>query len=371
MNILDRYANVRGGLAPHPLFSASFNSYVKRTQISIFQARFAIERRINEIKAKPAVDFNDPKMQRLQRRQDALQKVKNGLADTVSLFTTTINTIFDIKAALEEARELLVSIQPTSDAAFRADIATRFDGKITKLNNEVDNATSGNRNLLRLVDRVNFNTGVNLAEIGGGGVISISGNYVGTEYHIKEADGSYWLLDTTRTRLADYTSYPNGYTGTAHDLDDLVVDSYDSTTGAITISGPEAISGTLVRGGLGVVNSFLYNGFAADADVTNAIADIDTAINRINTARLQTRAQESLFVSRASAFDEQIGDVEDDIQDLINTMVDERTAKIFAEQTRLHATLVGLSLTSEGGTLLIESLLLPQRRSPGILDFMT
>ena len=185
------------------------------------------------------------------------------VADTVSLFTTTINTIFDIKAALEEARELLVSIQPTSDAAFRANIATRFDGKITKLNNEVDNATSGNRNLLRLVDRVNFNTGVNLAEIGGGGVISISGNYVGTEYHIKEADGSYWLLDTTRTRLADYTSYPNGYTGTAYDLDDLVVDSYDPATGSITISGPEAISGTLVRGGLGVVNSFLYNGFAA------------------------------------------------------------------------------------------------------------
>lgn len=370
MNILDRYANV-GGLSVNPLFTASFSSYLKRTQISIFQVRFALERRINEIRAKPAVDFNDPKMVRLQRRQDALSKTKDGLADTVSLFATTIDAIFDIKEALEEARELLVSIESGSDADFRADIASRFDAKLTKLNNEVDNAAFGTRNLLKLVDRVNFNTGVNLAEIGGGGVISITGSYVGSEYYIKEADGSFWLLDTARTRLSDYTSYPNGYTGTSHALSDLVVDSYDSSTGAITISGPEAISGTLVRGGMGVVNSFLYNGFAADADVTDAIADIDTAINRINTARLATRSQESLFISRASAFDERVGDVQDDIQDLINTMVNERTAKIFAEETRLHATLFGLSITSEQGTLLIESLLLPQKRSPGILDFMT
>jgi flagellin-like hook-associated protein FlgL len=373
MNILDRYANV-GGLSVNPLFTASFSSYLKRTQISIFQVRFALEKRINEIRAKPAVDFNDPKMVRLQRRQDALQKTKDGLADTVSLFNTTINAIFDIKAALEEARELLVSIQASSDADFRADIATRFDAKLTKLNNEVDNASFGTRNLLKLADRVNFNTGVDLAGIGGGGVISITGTYVGSEYYIKEADGSYWLLDTTRTRLAEYTSYinyPDGATSTAYYFDDLVVDSYDSSTGAITISGPEAISGTLVRGGLGVVNSFLYNGFAADADVTDAIADIDTAINRVNTSRLHIRSQQTFFLSRASTYDIRIGDTQDDIQDLINTMVDERTAKIYAEQTRLHATLFGLSITSEQGTLLIESLLLPQSRSPGILDFMT
>lgn len=373
LNILDRYANV-GGFTVNPLFSASFNSYVKRTQISIFQVRFALQKRINEIRAKPAVDFNDPKMVRLQRRQDALQKTKDGLADTVSLFATTINAIFDIKSALEEARAHLVSIQSDSDAAFRADIASRFDGKLTKLNNEVDNAKLGTRSLMKLVDRVNFNTGVDLAEIGGGGVLSITGTYVGSEYYIKEADGSYWLLDTTRTRLAEYTSYvnyPDGATGTAYFFDDLVVDSYDSSTGAITISGPEAISGTLVRGGLGVVNSFLYNGFAADADVTNAIADIDTAINLVNTSRLQIRSQQTFFLSRAGTYDIRIGDTQDDIQDLINTMVNERTAKIYAEETRLHATLFGLSITSEQGTLLIESLLLPQSRSPGILDFMT
>ena len=208
---------------------------------------------------------------------------------------------------------------------------------------------------------------MDLAEIGGGGVISITGNYVGSEYYIKEADGSYWLLDTARTRLAEYTSYinyPDGATGTAYYFDDLVVDSYDSSTGAITISGPEAISGTLVRGGLGVVKSFLYNGFAADADVTNAIADIDTAINQVNTSRLQIRSQQTFFLSRASTYDIRIGDTQDDIQDLINTMVDERTAKIYAEETRLHATLFGLSITSEQGTLLIESLLLPQSRPP-------
>lgn len=370
MNILDRLANVKG-FGPHPLFSASFDAFVKGSQISIFQARFALQKRINEIRATPAVDFKDPAMLRLEGRRERLQKVKDGLADTVSLFTTTIDAIFDIKAALEEARELLLSIEPTSDAAFRADIATRFDGKLDKLNDEVGNATYKNRSLLRLVDRVNFNTGVNLAAIGGGGAISISGVYVGSEYYIKEADGSYWLLDTTRTRLADYASYPSGATGTAYDLGDLVVDSYDPASGSIGISGPEAISGTLVRGGLGVLNSFLYNGFGGDADVTAAIADIDTALNRVETARAQTRAQESLFVSRAGAFDARIEEVQDEIQALIKTMTDERGAKLFAEQARLHATLSGLSITSEAGALLIASLLMPQPRAPSMLDFTT
>ena len=68
------------------------------------------QKRINEIRAKPAVDFNDPKMVRLQRRQDALQKTKDGLADTVSLFATTINAIFDITGSYNLAFIIFIGL---------------------------------------------------------------------------------------------------------------------------------------------------------------------------------------------------------------------------------------------------------------------
>jgi hypothetical protein len=368
MNILDRFANIKG-LPARRLFGAFNASFVNGSQIAIFRARHALEKQINAEKAKPAIDFSDPKLRRLQQRSNELGTAKSRIAETVTLFATTITAIFDIKAALEEAKAALQTIQPTSDAAFRAAVASQFDGKLDKLNKEVDNAASGGKNRLDAVDRLTFRTAVNFAELANGGSVPLTGSYVGTEYYIREDNGNKLLLDTPRTGFIEYSNYPSGATGTRVDIADLVIDSYDPATGAITISSPTPITGTLVRGGLGVLNSKFYGDFATDADVTAAIADIDGALSKLELARMQVRAQEGLFKAQRDALDDRITEVDDDTQARIDLMLDERQAKIFAMEARMHVTLSGLSLTTAAGSLLIESLFLTERRAPGILDF--
>jgi hypothetical protein len=370
MNVLDRLANIKGLGLPR-LFKAQNANFAARSQISIFQARHALQKQLNAEKAKPAVDFSDPKLRRLQERSDELTAKKTKVADAVSLFATTINAIFDIKSALEEAKTLLQTIQPTSDAAFRAAVATQFDVKYDKLNKEVDNATSGGKNLLDAADRLTFRTAVSFADLVDRGTIQLTGRYVGSEFYIRDDSGRLWTLDTPRTGLIEYSSFPSSPTGTLHDIADLTITSYDATTERISISGPTAIDGTVVRGGLGVLTSKFYNGFAADADVTSAIADIDAGLAKLELARVNVRAQEGLFKAQRDALDARITDVDDDIQGRIDTMIDARKAKLFSMESRMHATLSSMSITTDAGSILIDSLFQRPRTGARILDFST
>ena len=113
----------------------------------------------------------------------------------------------------------------------------------------------------------------------------------------------------------------------------LTIDSYDPVTGAVTYGGSGSLSGTLNREGLGIVKSEYYNGFATDAAVQQAIADVDTALSTLGSQGSIIKAQATLVEGNANTATEKINNLEDEIDGLIDKQLDEHQAVIAASHT--------------------------------------
>ena len=236
-----------------------------------------------------AVNFNQPDLFRANTEKGKLLSFKAKTADSLSVLTKAKSAIEFEESYLNSMKSKLQSLTPTSSSTERAAVADEFNTLFDDINAQADGATQIINyiptNLIGNADIRNFKTDDLYAKVStNSGSVFVEGQYLGADFTVEDSSGFLWHLDEAGQKFVQYASDGSGTpTGNEISTVGLTIDSYDPTTGAVTYGGSGSLSGTLNREGLGIVKSEYYNGFSTDADVQQAIADVDAALSTLGS----------------------------------------------------------------------------------------
>ncbi|MDJ0895074.1 MAG: hypothetical protein QNJ92_08035 [Alphaproteobacteria bacterium] len=298
--------------------------YATRQQYTLTQINAALELRAARQTAKANTGPSD-KQVRLQAQQIKLLGIKDGFADAAELLNATDTGLNAIEGELTILKTTLSALGPSSTAQDRADAADSLKQSIDKVNTYANVAEAGGLNLIGTPTLLEFTTDTLQTNYGlFNEFIKVEGQFNGIDSYLTDGSDNTYIIDRNQQKLIQYSGYPDNPTGTTYDLADLVVSNFDEATDEVTFSGPVALTATVTRGGVGILDPELYENFATDAAVTRAIADIDAALDSLTQAK-------ATFGDAKMKLNIALGDVQTEL-DVVDRAVDAEIARNLTER---------------------------------------
>jgi hypothetical protein len=260
-----------------------------------------------------------------------------------------------------------------------AALAVDFDNKLRKINQLAaagaqsfkDGGVYFQKNLIVSLSRSSFATQTFFAPYNSkGDTLQIDGVYLGTDYYIIEDDSDdFWNSDTgfaaseaTVGTLTEYSSFPDTTTGQSETVTAITLNSINTTSGAVDldISGPVKITGTLTKGGLGILDAWLYENFANQTAIDRAKADLDEAESLLLLTEADFLADRATLQSRVTVFATLIGGLQNEIASIAEDIENDRQAELLAAQLEFQVARFQFSLLAARGNTLVFALILAQ-----------
>lgn len=352
------------------LAQGEFNS-----QLSIVNIARQLVARAEAEKPDTAVNFREPALLRANTEKGRLLDFKARTADQLSALTKAKSGIEFIEKHLATLKTNLQSITSSSTSEERAAAAAEFNELYGKINAQADGANQTINyiptNLIGSGSLPEFTTDDLYAKVSpNGGSIRVEGQFLGTDFVVEDSSGFLWHEDENRGVYVQYASDGTGLpTGNEISTEGLTISSFDPDSGAVTFGGSGSLTGTVNRAGLGVLKSEFYNDFASDADVTQAIADIDAALATVASGGSFIKAQATLVEGRANSVTTSLSNLESEIDDLIDKQLDENQAEIAAADLKLRLALNNINLISQNNQGLVENMVIASQglaAAPGV-----
>jgi hypothetical protein len=265
--------------------------------------------------------FNQIKNNASQRLADAMAAVNAQAAEKNAAINIENERWISVKAQINNAQ---IAVSNGQDSAkkvaemlllMRGSIAgagtpgenvqlfrEQFDAQVNTINNEADSGGPA-FSLVGHIDRkdgtyntVEYRRDVNLNST------TLTGTYIGSDFRIEANDGTVWVPELGSDLIQSYTGTstdPDKYTTNdgqevskaTSTRNGLELISYNADTNQITVQitivptdPPLTVTGTLKKNGIGVMQSWFYNGFATEADRTRAFSDINAAEVNLSSA---------------------------------------------------------------------------------------
>jgi galactitol-specific phosphotransferase system IIB component len=329
---------------------------------SLVQISQKLVERMNEERRDVAVDVTRADLVEANRKKADLIAYKAKIADHLSAASKAKNAIEWVSSTLNSMLSDLQALAG-ADAETRAAAAAAFDEDLAFINSKVDGANQKvgyqNINLVGNTTAPNFSVDdlyVRTSERGGSAFMD--GVYMGARFNIEDAEGDLWRYDETKDAYVEYSSDGTGTpTGNTIAGDGLTVDSYDSDTGAVTLGGSGSLSGTVVKGGLGVLKAEFYDDFADDAAVDRAIDDVTDAISYVTSRGAAIKAQATLVSTSNRMIQEKINQLSSEISSITQEELAETDAQGRAARLKMTLAINNINLAAQAGTGMIENLL--------------
>lgn len=330
----------------------------------------ALASKANEQLSKPAVDFTDPRIARKQEEIDKLKAQKDAFIDQATLLSKVKQNLGWIDVRLNEIKTALLTLSAASTAQERADAAALLDEKLLVINGLARDAGDYGKNPIGKPSNGDFKTADVIATyIPFGEPLLVKGQFAGSDFKIVDGEGQTWRYDRSTGTLAEYDTWPDQPTGVSYSASQLSVASFDDGTGAITLNTPGGpVGGTVTRYGQGVLDSFLYNGLATDADVARALADVDAAIAAFGQTKAVISGAAVTLEGRLGQLNLRINGLDDKIQDIMDEMVDEKAASDKALRTRVELQQQALSLSLGSAGAMVDMFFRDAVKTGSILD---
>ena len=338
---------------------------------ALFQARLDAK---NAVLASPATNAVTDA---LLRQQSLLVSRKDRLANATSFLSKALTQIEFLKTHTKHLSDQLLALEAGSITA--AEVATDFDNKLRKINILIsdaqktvlaDGGTSYKTNLINSLSRETFITDSLLAPYNfQGDSLFIEGIYLGNDYFITDSDGSgnvfysdigFRANESDTGILTEYSSFPDTVVSTAAEAGlDLTASVSDSDV-TFDTANETGINGSITRGGLGLLDAWLYDRFNNATDIDRAQADLESAESKLLLAEASFKSDLVALQSRESLFDAMIGGLETEIESEIKKLQDERQADLLAAQFEFDVARFQFALLASRGNTLVVAMLLSQ-----------
>jgi len=361
------------------------NTQLAKNQVSGMTSLVTITERLverlNEQKADQAVDFDsNADYRRARRKSLQLQAFKDKISDNVSAATKAKNAASFIEVDLDTMKSNLEALLGSTSDDDRATAATDFDALYNNINSRANGANQivnyQNVNLIGNTIGPDWDTATIYTPTNkNGGFTTLEGAYLGTEHEIVDGDGYAWRYEKGNNIYKQYSNDgTNVATGLEYTATDMTVQSMDHSDDSVTLSnGTDTITGTLNRGGLGVLNSEYYSSFADDTAVQEAIDDIDAAIIYFDTNSTRLTANTSLLQGNDYMIREEISRLEEEVADIVTEEIQENAAKNRAANLKFTLAINNINLVSQNNQGLIQNMLeiaSPQESAQGLFGIM-
>jgi hypothetical protein len=313
----------------------------------------------------------------LLRQKSLLVGRKDRLNEALNVLGKAQDQFVYLKNHIDYLQDRIAALEAGDITA--SEFSTEFDNKLRKINQLTDAAavtyTDGgvyySKNLIDSTSRLTYAPQSLYAPYNSStDSYQIDGVYLGTDYNIvADGSGNVFLSDTgflanesdTGT-LTEYATFPGAPTGVSSSVTDITLNSIDTSTGAVqfTSAATGTVTGTLNRGGLGLLDSWLYDNFTTADGIARAKSDLDAAEGTILTAEAGFNADATTLQARANLFDAQILGLDHQITARVSKINDERQADLTSVQLQYAIAKFDFSILAAHGTSMIQSMLLAQ-----------
>jgi len=322
---------------------------------------------------------NSPIVDSLLRQQSDLAGRKARINEAITVVKQSLSQFNYLKNHVTYLRDQLNQLESGNLTA--AEVAINWDNKLRKINQLADAGAKilkdGKnyypKNLIDTQSRSSFTTQTLYAPYNAQDTYAIAGVFLGTDYYITEdGSGDFWNSDTGYAlsedavgTLSEYASYPSSPTGVNDSVTAITLDSFTRSTGAVTftLSNATQVSGTVTRGGLGLLDAFLYGNFDTGVDanaIENARDDLDAAEALLLNTQAQFRSDLSTLQSRVEVFDAKIEGLSTEASNLVRNLRNDKEAKLLSAQLEYLVAQFDFALLAGRGNTLIKTLVLAQ-----------
>jgi hypothetical protein len=329
---------------------------------SIVQISQKLVERMNAERRETAVDVTRADLVEANRKKGDLMAYKAKIAEHLGAASKAKSAIEWVSSKLNTMLEELQALDG-ADAATRAAAVESFNDHLAFINSKVDGANQKvgyqTINLIGNATAPDFSVDdlyVRTSESGGSALMD--GVYMGSRFNVEDAEGDLWRLDENTGLYTEYSSDGTGTpTGNTISADGLTVDSYDSDTGAVVFGGSGSLSGTVVKGGLGVLGSEFYDDFVDDAAVDRAIADVSAAITYATANGASIKANATLVSTSNQMIQNKINQLSSEISAITQEELAETDAQGRAARLKMTLAINNINLAAQASTGMIENLL--------------
>lgn len=278
----------------------------------------ALTRASNEITAK-----QDDASKRLEEKQvvlsaesDRLVNVKSSIMNAQFAYEQASESMDTVISTLLDMRSQIVNSE--TDYTYSRE---QFDSMYASINSTVD-GYSREYNPIGNVDRSSWlpNT-IEYKTNAMGDMAYTQGTYAGADFKITMADGSVWRPDSGTSIMEKFGA--DGTKDTTYTVamtNAVQLAAYDEATGSITIEvtvnagqAPEVFTGTLERGGLGVMPSWFYrsqSSIDAGLPALSSEEDRQMAFDDLNNASINADVAKATVGAGAAKINSAIGKVD-------------------------------------------------------------
>lgn len=338
--------------------------------------------RIDAALAKLDQGATTPISEALLRQQSQLISRKDRINDAIGVLNQSFTQIGFLRNHVDYLQEQVAELEAGNISA--ADLAVDFDNKLRKIN-QLSSAGAQTfkdagiyfqKNLIGSLSRSSFATQTLFAPYNSNGdTLQIDGVYLGSDYFITEdgsgdifkSDTGYAASEDAVGTLTEYSSDHTTATGVTDTVTDLTFTSIDSSDNvSFTLSsgnGSTAITGQVTRGGLGLMDAWLYANFDTSTDataITRIKADLDEAESTLLLTEAAFLADRATLQSRATVFDTMIGGLQGEIVSIAEDIQNDRQAALLAAELEFQVAQFQFSLLASRGNTLVFSLIMAQ-----------
>lgn len=222
---------------------------------------------------------NQQEINAVNREADGFKTLKKDLAAVTTFLERTVARGDAIDSLLNDLVTDVWKAQYGDTLSFPG-YASTFDALLKRINDEAE-STRDSPNLLGSTPQSSFS----YIYRANGATNTVGRSFAGYDYTIKEAGDYIWRRDRDLSQLKRFVNSTGAYTGAYISLSSgaIQLDSFDSAADTVTFttgfdtSAAAQYSGTITRSGLGVLDSWLYEGMSTAAGRSRAAADLHAA----------------------------------------------------------------------------------------------
>lgn len=262
----------------------------------------------------------------VQTRLDGLLKAKDEIAGHLESVRRSREQLAEVRTALAQAAA-------GAQAGSRAD----FDNALLTANLEAGTSRTDPDNLIGALSASGRGARSTVITVPSGDVI-LQTRALTTGYSI--------TLDTGEQITPELTGGSVKINGTKYDLTALNHVSHSGDDVSFE-SGGTTFTGTVSRGGLGVLNSFFYGDLATQADRDEAIADVRAALKIVDDIAKNLDYAEIEVARGHGLIDIDAGATQNEINDLVLRQRDEEKAFNRSLQVRTQVALSSIALAAK------------------------